>query len=169
MNLLIFAFIPLILSLGIIPALQSEILSNADAIKAKGSSLTETNSKKVCGDRLCSSISENQSISSSMMIKSQKGLFFSTMDYTVTGSKIDPDKGYSVIEIGDGLYWLTDGMYQVMFLTTGEGVILVDAPMGMGTKIQQAISEVTSEKVTHFIYSHIHKDHVGSSVCFQKK
>ena len=46
MNLLIFAFIPLILSLGIVPALQSEILSNADAIKAKGSSLTETNSKK---------------------------------------------------------------------------------------------------------------------------
>ncbi len=46
MNLLIFAFIPLILSLEIIPALQSEIFSNADAIKAKGSSLTETNSKK---------------------------------------------------------------------------------------------------------------------------
>ncbi len=169
MNLLIFAFIPLILSLGIIPALQSEILPNADAIKAKGSSLTETNSKKVCGDRLCSSISENQSISSSMMIKSQKGLFSSTMDYTVTGPEIDPDKGYSVIEIGDGLYWLTDGMYQVMFLTTGEGVILVDAPMGMGTKIQQAISEVTSEKVTHFIYSHIHKDHVGSSALLPKE
>ncbi len=70
-----------------------------------------------------------------MMIKSQKGLFSSTMDYTVTGPEIDPDKGYSVIEIGDGLYWLTNGMYQVMFLTTGEGVILVDVPMGMSTKI----------------------------------
>ncbi len=40
--------------------------------------------------------------------------------------------------------------------------------MGMGTKIQQAISDVTSEKVTHFIYSHIHKDHVGSASLFPK-
>ncbi|MBT8251511.1 MAG: MBL fold metallo-hydrolase, partial [Nitrosopumilus sp.] len=100
--------------------------------------------------------------------KSQKTLFPSTMDYTIIGPEIDPDKGYAVIEIGDGLYWLTDGMYQVMFLTTGEGVILVDAPMGMGTKIQEAISEVTSEKVTHFIYSHIHKDHVGSASLLPK-
>ena len=104
-----------------------------------------------------------------MMIKSQKGLFSSTMGYTVTGPEIDPDKGYSVIEIGDGLYWLTDGMYQVMFLTTGKGVILVDVHMGMGTKIQQAISEVTSEKVTHFIHSHIYKDHVGSSALLPKE
>jgi len=169
MNLLVFAFIPLILSIGIIPSLQSDIIPNADAIKAKGNSLTETNSKKVCGDRLCSEISENQSISSSMMIKSQKELFSSAIDYTVTGPEIDPEKGYAVIEIGDGLYWITDGVYQIMFLTTGEGVILVDAPMGMGTKIQQAISEVTSEKVTHFIYSHIHKDHVGSASLLPKE
>ena len=168
MNLLVFAFIPLILSLGIIPALQSEIIPNADAIKAKGNSLTETNSKKVCGDRLCSEISETQNDSPPMIIKSEKKLFASTIDYTVTGPEIDPEKGYAVIEIGDGLYWLTDGMYQLMFLTTGEGVILVDAPMGMGTKIQQAISDVTSEKVTHFIYSHIHKDHVGSASLLPK-
>ncbi len=145
MNLLVFAFIPLILSLGITPVLQSEIIPNADAIKAKGNSLTETNSKKVCGDKLCSEVSEKQSISSSMMTKSQKGLFSSAIDYTVTGPEIDPEKGYAVVEIGDGLYWLTDGMYQLMFLTTGEGVILVDAPMGMGTKIQQAISDAEEE------------------------
>ena len=95
-------------------------------------------------------------------------MFASAVDYTVAGPDIDSEKGYAVIEIGDGLYWLTDGMYQLMFLTTGEGVILVDAPMGLGTKIQQAISEVTSEKVTHFIYSHIHKDHVGSASLLPK-
>ena len=86
----------------------------------------------------------------------------------VNGPEIDSEKGYSVIEIGDGLYWITDGTYQMMFLTTGEGVIVVDAPMGLGTKIQQAISDVTSEKVTHLIYTHIHKDHVGSASLFPK-
>ena len=168
MNLLIFAFIPLIISLGITPALQSEIVPNVDAFKAKGNSLTETNSKNVCGDKLCSEISGNQMAQKPMIIKSQKELFSSTVDYTLMGPEIDPEKGYAVIEIGDGLYWVTDGIYQIMFLTTGEGVILIDAPMGMGTKIQQAISEVTSQKVTHFIYSHIHKDHVGSASLLPK-
>ncbi|MBT8251506.1 MAG: MBL fold metallo-hydrolase, partial [Nitrosopumilus sp.] len=169
MNILALAIIPLILSLGIMPSLQSEIIPNADAIKSKGNSMTETNSKKVCGDRLCSEISDDKTeIKKPVIMSSKKTLFESAMYYTVTGPEIDPEKGYAVIEIGDGLYWLTDGIYQVMFLTTGEGVILVDAPMGMGTMIQQAISEVTLEKVTHFIYSHIHKDHVGSASLLPK-
>ena len=166
MRYFVLALIPLILSIGLIPSLQYDIIPNADAIKSKGNSLTETNSKKVCGDRLCSDISANPSISSSMNIMSQKGLFSSTFDYTVSGPEIDTEKGYAVIEIGEGLYWVTDGIYQIMFLTTGEGVIVVDAPMGWETKIQQAISEVTVEKVTHVIYTHIHKDHIGSASVF---
>ena len=59
-NFLVIAFVPLILSLGIVLALQSEIIPNAEAIKGKGNSLTETNSQKVCGDRLCSEISGHQ-------------------------------------------------------------------------------------------------------------
>ena len=39
------------------------------------------------------------------------------------GPAIDPANGYHVEEIRDGLYWVTDGIYQVMFLTTGEWVI----------------------------------------------
>ena len=101
------------------------------------------------------------------MIK-KKGLFTYSMEYNVNEPEIDSEKGYAVIEIGDGLYWITDGTYQMMFLTTGEGVIVVDAPMGLGSKIQQAISDVTLEKVTHLIYSHIHKDHVGSASLFSK-
>lgn len=168
-NLLVIAFIPLILSLGITPVLQSDIIPHAEATKSKGNSLTETNSKKVCGDRLCSEPSEDkQEIKKPTMMTVKKGLFPSAMDYTMIGPEIDPDKGYAVIEIGDGLYWLTDGRYQIMFLTTGEGVIVVDAPMDFGDKIQQAVSDVTSEKITHVIYSHIHKDHLGSANLFPK-
>jgi hypothetical protein len=47
---------------------------------------------------------------------------------TAYGPPIDPEKGYFVEEISDGLYWLTEGVYTLMFLTTGEGVIVVDAP-----------------------------------------
>ena len=51
---------------------------------------------------------------------------------TAAGRAIPQDKSYLVEEIGDGLYWVTEGAYQVLFLTTGEGVIAVDAPPTIG-------------------------------------
>jgi hypothetical protein len=44
------------------------------------------------------------------------------------GVAIPQDKGYVVEEVKDGLYWVTEGAYTAMFLTTGKGVIVVDAP-----------------------------------------
>ena len=85
---------------------------------------------------------------------------------TSMGPQIDYSKGYLVEEIKDGLYWVTDGAYQAMFLTTGEGVIAVDAPPSIGENYLKAIAEVTSEPVTHVIYSHTHNDHVGSISMF---
>ena len=64
---LVFAFIPLILSIGVIPALQPDIIPNAEAVKAKGTSLPETGSDKVCGDRLCSEVSDAKMYQKSMM------------------------------------------------------------------------------------------------------
>jgi len=57
MKLIIFALIPLILSMGIIPALSFD---DAFALKGKGKSLREIGSNKVCGDRLCSEIIKNE-------------------------------------------------------------------------------------------------------------
>jgi glyoxylase-like metal-dependent hydrolase (beta-lactamase superfamily II) len=88
------------------------------------------------------------------------------LKFTKESPEIDPQKGYFVTEIADGLYWLMDGTYQVMFLTTGEGVIVIDAPTSLGEKYLQAIAEVTNEPVTHFIYSHTHTDHVGAAEMF---
>ncbi len=79
------------------------------------------------------------------------------------GPAIDPGKGYFVGEIRDGLYWVTDGSYQIMFLTTGEGVIVVDAPPSIGKNILKAIAEVTDKPITHVIYSHAHADHIGAA------
>jgi len=77
-----------------------------------------------------------------------------------------PSKGYLVQQIGAGLYHLTDGLYQMMFLTTGQGVIAVDAPPTIGHNILRAIGEVTSEPVTHVVYSHVHADHIGAAVLY---
>jgi glyoxylase-like metal-dependent hydrolase (beta-lactamase superfamily II) len=84
------------------------------------------------------------------------------------GPAIPQDKGYLVREIAGGLYWVADGVYQAMFLVTGRGVIAVDAPPNLGKKYLQAIADVTSEPVTHVVYSHAHRDHIGAANLFPK-
>ena len=77
---------------------------------------------------------------------------------------VDPAKGYYLKSLGNGVYWVTDGLYQMMFLTTGRGVIVVDAPPSLGgARILKAIAEVTKEKVTHLVYSHFHADHIAGA------
>ena len=70
--------------------------------------------------------------------------------------------------------WVTDGTYQSAFLTTSDGVVLLDAPPTIGHNIQRAVDEIAaangvSNKVTHLIYSHHHADHAGASSLFDGK
>src|SRR5215211_4440825 len=79
-----------------------------------------------------------------------------------------PSKGYLVEEIRDGLYWVTEGAYNTMFLVTDEGVVAIDAPPTIGKNYLKAISEVTDKPITHVIYSHAHIDHIGAAGMFPK-
>jgi glyoxylase-like metal-dependent hydrolase (beta-lactamase superfamily II) len=68
---------------------------------------------------------------------------------------------------------VTDGTYQSAFLTTSDGVVLLDAPPTIGHNIQRAVDEIASangvsNKVTHLVYSHHHADHAGASSLFGK-
>lgn len=76
------------------------------------------------------------------------------------------DKGYHVQGYGDGAYWVTDGLYNSLFLVSDEGVIVVDAPWTFADKLQDAIREVTDQPVKIFIYSHYHNDHTFGSGMF---
>jgi len=83
------------------------------------------------------------------------------------------DQGYYVGRVERNLYWITDGTYQSAFLTTSDGVVLLDAPPTIGHNIQRAVDEIAaangvSNKVTHLIYSHHHADHVGAASLFDK-
>jgi glyoxylase-like metal-dependent hydrolase (beta-lactamase superfamily II) len=57
--------------------------------------------------------------------------------------------------------------YNSMFMVTDEGVVVVDAPPGIGDKIFAAVLEVTDEPITHLIYSHAHKHHIGAAHLFE--
>jgi glyoxylase-like metal-dependent hydrolase (beta-lactamase superfamily II) len=76
---------------------------------------------------------------------------------------IDPNKGYLVKQLKPSVYLITDGGYQSLFVTTGKGVILLDAPPSYGNKIVRAVSEVTSEPIVDLVYSHSHLDHISGA------
>ena len=59
------------------------------------------------------------------------------------------------------------------FLTTSDGVVVLDAPPTLGNNIQRAIDEIgsangVSNKVEYLVYSHHHSDHVGAASLFDK-
>jgi glyoxylase-like metal-dependent hydrolase (beta-lactamase superfamily II) len=79
------------------------------------------------------------------------------------GPTIPPEKGYLVEEIRGGLYWVTDGTYNTMFMVTDEGVAAIDAPPSIGDNYLKAITEVTDMPIKYVIYSHSHLDHIGAA------
>jgi len=95
---------------------------------------------------------------------------FAAVPAAALGPALNAD-GYYVGRIKGDLYWVTDGFYQAMFLTTAEGVVLVDAPPTIGHNLLRAIAETTQAngrpgQVTHLVYSHSHADHIGAAALF---
>jgi glyoxylase-like metal-dependent hydrolase (beta-lactamase superfamily II) len=78
-----------------------------------------------------------------------------------------PKSGYLVQEIAERTFWLTDGLYQMLFIVTAEGVVAIDAPPTIGNNITRAIATVTTAPVTHAVYSHHHADHTGAMVLYK--
>ena len=84
------------------------------------------------------------------------------------GPVVSPEKGYVAQQIQGGLYWVSDGAYNTMFLVTSDGVVAVDAPPTLGANYLKAIAEVTPQPVKYLIYSHEHTDHIGAAYLFPK-
>ncbi len=76
---------------------------------------------------------------------------------------VDPKKGYAVKELKPGIFMITDGAYESVFATTGNGVVLFDAPPSFAKHIVSAVSETTKEPIVELVYTHIHVDHIGGA------
>ncbi len=76
---------------------------------------------------------------------------------------VDPQKGYLVKQVKPGVFVITDGTYQSAFVTTGQGVILLDAPASLGSYISKAVAEVTQEPIKQLVYGHSHLDHIAGA------
>ena len=88
-----------------------------------------------------------------------------------TRKRILPLKGEFKMYVGEvakNLFVVSDGVYQSAFLKTSEGVVVLDAPARYGARLPEIIHQYApGERITHLIYSHAHKDHIGGSQAFR--
>ncbi|MGR9106249.1 MAG: MBL fold metallo-hydrolase [Gammaproteobacteria bacterium] len=82
---------------------------------------------------------------------------------------------YHVEELRDGLFYMTDGVYQAMFLVSGNGIILVDAPPSIGVNqvnpaqsvsfldVIYSVPETQGKPIKKMIYTHVALDHIGAA------
>jgi len=80
-------------------------------------------------------------------------------------------KGYYTDSIGGGIHYVKDGWYYQLVVEHDDGLIVVDAPPSngeyfLGGRILQAIGEISDKPITHVIYSHHHRDHIGAAAVF---
>lgn len=94
---------------------------------------------------------------------SEPGTSYAPLPETARGVPIDPARGYALEEIRDGLYWVTNGSEQAAFLVSTEGVIVIDAPPYLTDALAAAVQSVTTQPITHIVYSHYHADHIAGA------
>lgn len=92
--------------------------------------------------------------------KSYVPVLKSTLEQSIP---VDYQKGYAIKEVKPGVFVLTDGIWQSAVIVTSEGVVLIDAPETLGSKIKQAVAEITKQPIVSLVYTHGHSDHIGGS------
>ena len=94
-------------------------------------------------------------------------IFFLTFTFLISLGNISnilaQEKEYDVKEIKDGVYVISSKGYNVMFLVTGDNVVVIDAPPSISDNILKAVSDTTNETIGYLVYSHAHKDHIGAA------
>jgi hypothetical protein len=66
---------------------------------------------------------------------------FDEVPEAARGPAIDPARGYLVEELRGGAWWLTDGDYQALLVTSKEGTVLVDAPPSLAPHLPAAVAQ----------------------------
>src|SRR4029079_4173964 len=97
---------------------------------------------------------------------------YAPLPETAVGPALNQQDSY-LRRVQRNLSYVTDGTYMCAFLTSSDGVVVLDAPPTLGHNIQRAIDEIAaangvSNKVEYLIYSHHHSDHVGAASLFDK-
>ena len=78
-------------------------------------------------------------------------------------------KPYEIQRLSENVYWVSTLLYNVTVVVGPHSVLLIDAPLGRGKNILEAIEKITNKPVRKLVYSHAHKDHIGDALLISKK
>jgi len=70
---------------------------------------------------------------------------------------------FQIQRLSDNVYWVSVAYYNVTVLVGKESVLLIDAPIGRGKQILEAIKTITNKPLSTIVYSHAHSDHIGDA------
>ncbi|REG49585.1 glyoxylase-like metal-dependent hydrolase (beta-lactamase superfamily II) [Paraburkholderia sp. BL6669N2] len=90
------------------------------------------------------------------------GGLFAAVPVASRGKPPGPE-GFVLEEIKPDIFWISAGGYDTIFMPTGDGVIVVDAPPALGPHMLNAIRAKTEEPIKYVVYSHSHFDHIGAA------
>ncbi|KAI9738281.1 MAG: hypothetical protein M1834_008779 [Cirrosporium novae-zelandiae] len=82
---------------------------------------------------------------------------------TAVGPPISANLGYRTQMLEGGAYMVTDGSDQAMFFIHETGILVIDTPPTMASKMYWAVRNISSLPITHIIYSHAHADHIAGA------
>ena len=68
---------------------------------------------------------------------------------------------FQIQRLSENVYWVSVSYYNVTVVVGEESVLLIDAPIGRGKQILDAIRTITNKPLSAIVYSHAHSDHVG--------
>lgn len=91
---------------------------------------------------------------------------YASLPSTAAGPPVQTPPGYRVENFGRGAYMVTEGLYQCAFFVSEDSVVAVDLPPTIGNDMIYAIGNVTSNPITHVVYSHHHADHIGGAFLY---
>ena len=70
---------------------------------------------------------------------------------------------FEIQRLSENVYWVSASYYNVAVVVGNNGVLLIDAPIGRGERILEAIKQITDKPLTALVYSHAHSDHIGAT------
>lgn len=153
--------------------LSVDYLQDAEALKAKGKPAWKYGSATagiVCGDRLCSEISNEDDNSQVSETVPEETIQEQEKPSKVQNNIVYENGPYQLVEVSKNLYSFGDMNYFSMVLVTDEGVIIGDpVNTGHSEEMLQAIKEITDNPIKYVIYSHNHWDHSAGGQVFKNE
>jgi len=165
-KIFLFVLIPLVLSIGISPALSFDFTPDVFALKAKGTSSSQYGSANspVCGDRLCSE-PEKQEIREEIM--EPKVVEDSMQEQNV----VYDDGTFQLVKVAENIYSFGTSMGSFsLVMVTDDGIIIGDPVNQNHSEIMlKAIRTITDQPIKYLVYSHNHWDHTGGGQVFKNE